>query len=289
MYKNILVPLDGSKVAEQVIPYARLLANACGAAVTLLRVSGSGVELLFSSSQSRSAYLEYTAASLQPLPINSVEKTGNPAEVIVDVAKDDADCLITMATHGVTGPGRWFLGSVASKVVQSAANPLLLIRAVENATPSEPIALKRVIVPLDGSGLAETVLPHVMTLASKLKLQVELVRVYLPPFNAYMVADGVRIDQGSAQVRKQLHEESEKYLDGKVAELRANRLDAVSAVVVEGDAANEIIGLATNSSQTMIAMSTHGRSGIGRWVLGSVAEKVVQHSRAPVLLIRAKG
>ena len=288
MYKKILVPLDGSKLAEQVIPYARLLANACGAAVTLLRVSGPDVQLPFSSKQATSDYLNYTAASLQPLPVDSVEKIGNPAEVIVDVAKDDADCLIAMATHGVTGPGRWFLGSIASKVVQSAANPLLLIRAGGNANSSEPIALKRVIVPLDGSGLAETVLPHVVTLASKLKLEVQLVSAYTMPFSTYVVAGGV-IEPGSAQIRKELHEQSGKYLDGKVAELRATGLHAVSAVVVEGDAANEIIGLATTSAQTMIAMSTHGRSGIGRWVLGSVAEKVVQHSHAPVLLIRARG
>ena len=288
MYKKILVPLDGSKLAEQVMPYARLLANAFGAAVTLLRVSGPDAQLPFSSSQSASDYLEYTAASLRPLPVASVEKIGNPAEVIVETAKDDADCLIAMVTHGVTGPGRWILGSIASKVVQSAVNPVLLIRAVENALPSEPTALKRVIVPLDGSGLAETVLPHVMTLASKLKLEVQLVRVYSPPFNAYVVAEGA-IAQRPAQVLKEAQEQSENYLDGKVAGLLANGFNAVSAAVVEGDAAHEIVELAISSPQSMIAMSTHGRSGIGRWVLGSVAEKVVQHSRAPVLLIRARG
>ncbi len=286
MYRKILVPLDGSKMAEQVMPYVRLLANASGAAVTLLRVSGPGAQMPFSSSQSASDYLKYTAASLQPLPTASVEKIGNPAEVIVDMAKDDTDYLIAMVTHGLTGPGRWFLGSIASKVVQSAANPLLLIRAVENVTPSEPIVLKRVVVPLDGSGLAETVLPQVMTLASKLKLEVQLVRVYSPPLNTYGVAYGV-IDQGPSQVRKELHEQSEKYLDGKAAGLLASGFDAVSVAVVEGDAASEIVEFATSSPQSMVAMSTHGRSGIGRWVLGSVAEKVVQHSRAPVLLIRA--
>lgn len=285
MYKKILVPLDGSKLAEQVLPYARLLADAYGAAVTLLRVSDPDERLPFSVSQSASDYLNYTAASLQPLSVESVEKIGKPAEAIVDSAMAGTDCLIAMATHGVTGPRRWFLGSVASKVVQSAANPILLIRPVENGLSPATIALKRVVVPLDGSGLAEKVLPHVASLARKLKLEVQLVRAYALPPNAYLVADGV-INQGPAQFRRSLHEECEKYLDGKVAGLRADGFDPVTATMIEGDAANEIVELAAGSPQCLVAMSTHGRSGVGRWVLGSVADKVVQHARAPVLLIR---
>jgi hypothetical protein len=83
---------------------------------------------------------------LSPLPVGVLEKIGKPAEVIVDLARADADGLIAMATHGVTGPRRWFLGSVASKVVQSAENPVLLIRATQPA-PTSP-AFERVIVPL---------------------------------------------------------------------------------------------------------------------------------------------
>ena len=286
MFNKILVPLDGSKLAEQVLPYARWLAGAYGASITLVRVTDPEARLPFTANQAASDYLKYTAASLAPLPVESVEKIGKPAEVIVETAKGDADCLIAMATHGLTGPRRWVLGSVASKVVQTADNPILLIRVAQDAAPLGPFALKRVIVPLDGSGLAEKVLPHVMVLASKLKLDMQLVRTYSLPPDAYVVADGV-IAQGPAQYRKNLHEESEKYLDGKVASLQADGFTAVSATVIEGDAASELIDLAAEPPQSLIAMSTHGRSGLGRWVLGSVAEKVVQHSRAPVLLIRA--
>ena len=287
MYKKILVPLDGSKLAEQVLPYARLLAESCGATVTLLRVTDPDARMPFSASQSASDYLKYTAGSLQPLTVESMEKIGDPAEVIVDSAKAAADCLITMATHGVTGPRRWFLGSVASKVVQSAANPILLIRPDQNRPSAAAVALKRMVVPLDGSGLAERILPHVAALARTLKLEIQLLRAYALPPNAYLVSDGV-IDQGPAQFRKALHEECEKYLDGKVAGLRADGFDPVTATLVEGDAAEEIVELAAGSPQSLIAMSTHGRSGVGRWALGSVAEKVVQHAHAPVLLIRAR-
>jgi len=286
MYKKFLVPLDGSKLAEQVLPYARLLADACGATLTLLMASDADAQLPFSMRQAANDYLKYMAANLPPLAVEAVEKIGKPAEAIVDSARADADCLIAMATHGVTGSRRWFLGSVASKVVQSAANPILLIRPIDSDLPAPAVELKRIVVPLDGSGLAEKILPHVASLARKLKLEVQLVRTYALPASAYLVADGV-IAQGPAQFRKELHEECEKYLDGKVAGLRADGVDPVTATIIEGDAANEIVELAAGSPQSLIAMSTHGRSGVGRWVLGSVAEKVVQHSRAPVLLIRA--
>lgn len=286
MYKKILVPLDGSKLAEQVLPYAQMLAGACGASITLVRVTDPDARLPFTANQSARDYLNYTAAGLKPLSVDAVEKIGKAAEVIVDTAKADVDCLIAMATHGMTGPRRWLMGSVASKVVQTAENPILLIRVTQDASPLGPFALRRVIVPLDGSGLAEKVLPHVRVLASKLKLDMQLVRTYSLPPDAYVVADGV-IAHGPAQYRKNLHEESENYLDGKVASLQADGFAAVSAAVIEGDAASELIELAEGPPQSLIAMSTHGRSGLGRWVLGSVAEKVVQHSRAPVLLIRA--
>jgi len=287
MYKKILVPLDGSKLAEQVLPYAQMLAGTYGASIMLLRVTDPDARLPFTANQSASDYLDFTAGSLKPLAVDTMEKIGKPAEVIVDIAKADANCLIAMATHGMSGPRRWVLGSVAGKVVQTAENPILLIRVAPDGAPLGPFALKRVIVPLDGSGLAEKALPHARALASKLKLDMHLVRTYSLPPDAYVVADGV-IAQGPAQYRKNLHEESEKYLDGKVASLQADGFAAVSATVIEADAASELIELAEDSPQSLIAMSTHGRSGLGRWVLGSVAEKVAQNSRAPVLLIRAR-
>jgi len=286
MFKKIVVPLDGSKLAEQVLPYAQVLAVACGASVTLMRVTDPDARMPFTTNQSASDYLKYTAASLTPLSVDTLEKIGKPAEVIVDITSGDDGYLIVMATHGVTGPRRWLLGSVASKVVQTAMSPILLIRANQEAALTGPIALKRLVVPLDGSGLAEKVLPYARVLASKLNLDLQLLRTYSLPPDAYVVADGV-IAQGPAQYRKSLHEESEKYLEEKVESLRADGFAAVSATVIEGEAASEIIDLAASPPQGLIAMATRGRSGLGRLVLGSVAERVVQNSISPVMLIRA--
>jgi len=289
MYNKILVPLDGSNFSEQVLPYAHVFADAYRAPVELLRITDPDARAPFWPPQADDRYLEEIAAQhfRSSVHVTTVAAIGKPAEVIVDHAKGDPACLIAMATHGLSGPRRWLIGSVASKVIQTAANPLLLIRPIEGADSSAPVSLDTVFVPLDGSGLAEKTLPHVCALAKVLNLEIHLLRVYTLPAEAYVIADGV-IAQGPAQYREELKKEAETYLDGKVAGLRAEGFDRVIATAIQGDAAaGEIIDLALSTPHDLIAMSTHGRSGIGRWVLGSVAERVIQHSQDPVLLIRA--
>ncbi|HYQ96757.1 MAG TPA: universal stress protein, partial [Candidatus Nitrosocosmicus sp.] len=149
-----------------------------------------------------------------------------------------------------------------------------------------PVKMDQIFVPLDGSGLAEKTLPHACALTKRLNLEMQLLRVYSLPVDAYVVADGV-IAQGPAQYREELARQAQDYLDGKVAGLRAEGFKRVVAIALEGDAASEIIDLGRKAPNSLIAMSTHGRSGIGRWVLGSVAEKIIQHAHNPVLLIRA--
>ena len=139
-------------------------------------------------------------------------------------------------------------------------------------------------VPLDGSGLTEKAFPYVRTLAKALKLEVQLVRVFTVPSAAYIVGNGM-ITQGPAPYIESVRGEAETYLDGKVQELQADGLEKVIATAIQGDAASAIIDLACRTEKNLIAMTTHGRSGIGRWMLGSTAERIIQHSRDPVLLI----
>lgn len=286
MYKKILVPLDGSPLAEQILPYVRALAVTYNIPVELLWVND--VDIAEWPPRSGKDYLRQAVAKFLSAVqrIDSFEADGKPAEEIVRRAEAEPSCLIAMATHGMSGMRRWLIGSVASKVAQLARNPLLLNRPSENADPAAAIELKTIFVPLDGSGLAEKALPHAVALAKRLKLAVQLLRIYTLPPDAFIAADGV-IAQGSAQFREAMHKEAESYLEGKVEALRAEGLDHVIGTAMEGDAASEIIDLAAKTAKSLIVMSTHGRSGIGRWLLGSVADKVLQHSRAPVLLIRA--
>jgi len=288
MYEKILVPLDGSKLAEQVLPFVHCLAKADDIPIELLTVTDPDARPPFWPAEADKSYLKKVSQRYFPAArrIATAVEIGKPADVIVNRAKDDPGSLIAMSTHGMSGMRRWILGSVASKVVQTVTNPLLLVRSVEGVDASAPVDLKTIFVPLDGSGLAEKVLPQVIELAGSMKLEVHLLRVYTLPVNAFVATDGV-IAQGPAPFRQELRNEAETYLGGKAAQLRAHGVEQIMTTALEGDPASEIIDIARNTANNLIAMSTHGRSGIGRWVLGSVAEKVVQHSRDPVLLIRA--
>lgn len=283
MYTKILVPLDGSRLAEQILPYASLLAEAFEIPVELLRVDDSGALTPSKGNE----YLKEIGDWAFPASVkfhHSIE-VANPTEAILRHAAVDRRTLIAMATHGLSGIHGWVMGSVAYKVVHATTNPVLLIRPTEEGDPGVAVKLGTVLVPLDGSGLADRILPHVVALAKKLSLEVTLVRAYTIPADTYIVGDGFYMDTLTRQ-QDAFKQEIDEYLTGKTEEIRAAGLNRVSPVSIHGDAAGEIIDFARKTQNSLIAMSTHGRSGLARWLMGSVAEKVVQHSPNPVLLIR---
>lgn len=286
MYNKILVPLDGSKLAEGVLPYARLLASALQLPVDLLHVNELETAAPATHPMQGAAYLKAMAASFPTtLTVNCRVENGRAAEVIVDSASKDSGTLIAMATHGRSGAQRWLLGSVAQKVIQVSTNPLLVIRPNEETHPSGGARLRTIILPLDGSHLAEKIFPHAVYLASRLKLEVVLIRTYTVPTTGYFMATGVSppaMGEFGAKIKK----ETEDYLQAKVEELQAEGIEKVSFTVVEGRGPEEIIDLARKTSDNLVAMSTHGRSGMGRWVLGSVTDRVVCYCGDPVLVIR---
>jgi nucleotide-binding universal stress UspA family protein len=297
MYSRMLIPLDESKLAEQVLPYARYLVKALSIPVELLEVvdpdalklvanpeRGRYIDTLLADRRaSASNYLETIAGSFQGARVRFSVENGKAEELIIDKAAADKNTLIVMATHGRSGIQRWLLGSVADKVLHGSTNHLFLIRATEQGKTDGEAPLKKVIVPLDGSPLAEKVLPHVVDLGKKMRLDVALVRTYaLPPAIA---AD--EYGAYSEELFNQLEAEAKDYLGEKIKEVEQNGLKNVSSVVDLGYGAEEITALARKTPDNFIAMCTHGRSGISRWVLGSVTERVVRHSGDPVLIIRA--
>jgi nucleotide-binding universal stress UspA family protein len=230
------------------------------------------------------AYLRGVASTFPGADIKCSVERGRAEEVIVKKGAADTGLLITMATHGRSGLNRFLLGSVAEKVLRGTANPLLLVRATEEATSDGEATLKSIIVPLDGSELAESVLPMVAGVAKKLDLEIELFRAYHIPSYAYAGDEGyaVNYDELVSGVR----DEASEYLDKKATELKKLGVAKVSCVTKDGFAGDEIISLARKTPDNLIAMCSHGRSGVQRWVLGSVAETVVRHSGDPVLITR---
>jgi nucleotide-binding universal stress UspA family protein len=290
MYKKILVPLDGSNLSAAVLPYVRWLASALKLPVELLNVNDPD-RLAPYSPPIENDYLENIAASFtQDCNVKCTIEQGNSADVIIRRASAEPKILTAMATHGYSGAARWLLGSVAQKALHVLPSDLLLMRP-KSANNGGQIELKTVLLPLDRSALAEQALPKVSELARLLNLETLLVHVtkhvYSGPPDAYLPVFG------AIPNLKELWEhdktEGDKYLREKVEQLRARGITRLSSRVIPGGvdgAAAEIIDLADQIPGSLIAMTSHSEGGMGRWLIGSVTERVVCHSRIPVLVVR---
>jgi len=307
MYKKILIPLDGSEVAEIVFPYAKELAVRLNPDITFLYVCNQHES---ESIAVYRAYVDHMAENIINQAMDVQEKegiqkpdqlvkaegevvVGHPAEEILRCADEKEVDLMLMATHGRSGIKRWAMGSVADKVLRSSTVPVWLVRAgaPESKTYNEEL-MRKIIVLLDGSELSQSVLPHVETLVKQ--WGVELVDVILlmvcepldtPPVSAIgmeaPVNFGDLVEEHIAYSKKA----ADQYLAGVAMRLKDAGLK-VSSEVLEGAPAGEIIDYANENPYSLIAMATHGRSGIGRWVYGSVAEKVLSGASSPVFLVR---
>jgi nucleotide-binding universal stress UspA family protein len=299
MYGKILVPLDGSRTAEKVLPYARYLSGKFKVPIELLAVIDiAEIASHIASEKARfldtiiedgvrhsTSYLRGVATTFSDIDVSCSVEKGNAGDAIIERAASDKSMLITMATHGRSGLNRFLLGSVAEKVLRGTANPLLLIRATDDAKSEGEVGLKSIIVPLDGSALAESVLPMVAEIAGNLNLEVELFRAYHIPYNVYAGDEGFYAGNYE-ELLNSVRDEAQEYLDRKAAEVRKLGVAKVTCVAKEGFAGDEIISLGRKTPDNLIAMCSHGRSGVKRWVLGSVAETVVRHSGDPVLITR---
>jgi nucleotide-binding universal stress UspA family protein len=300
MYTRLLVPLDGSKTAENVLPYARWLAKGLNLPVELLAVIdivafGSSLDhertvhlerILTEQRQAAQRYLETVGRSFEPTQVTFSVQSSTAAEMIVEQAAKDRGTLIAMSTHGRSGVRRWLLGSVTEKVFRSTVNPLLVVHAHQDVDINSDATLKTVVVPLDGSQVAETALLNVVELAKRWDFQVLLVRAFELPAGAYYGSEGYLPNY--SELLRNLREEARVYLVSKEDELKAQGVKNVAPVLLEGSGEEEIIKFAHKEPASLIVMCTHGRSGVKRWILGSVTEKVVRHSGVPVLIVRAQ-
>jgi nucleotide-binding universal stress UspA family protein len=280
MTHTVLVPLDGSKLAESVLePLGGGVLGGRGTKRHLVRVvpdAPTQAEQEEALDQA-GAYLEAVAKRLEGDGIEcstSLER-GDPADGILTAAAAVEPDLIVMSTHGHSGVTRWLRGSVAERVLRSSPTPLLVLNPAALAETSGGEGIRRILVPLDGSELADRVLPMVEGLALARDAMVTLLRVQ--PFAPAAVPSPIlqptgwdpRQVEGTLALQKQRLEEA-----GVRVEIRA----------AIGNEAAEIVSAAADSD--LVAMTTHGRSGPSRWWFGSVAEQVVRHCDCPLLLLR---
>jgi nucleotide-binding universal stress UspA family protein len=305
--KSILVPLDGSALAEQTLPYVRMLATLLGAKVHLLRVVAeeekedlvaSNAAVLYEVGaveapmparemriwdmlrQHAEGYLDDQAMRLRQggLHVDVHVQVGSPADTIVEVAEHtDAD-LIAMATHGYSGIKRWALGSVTDKVVQATTTPVFVVPG--GAAPSLP-RLRRIMLTLDGSEFAKQALPCALDLVFGARAGLILFEAIAPTLDVFQ---GITLP---ADVQIALRDQAFKELRAVAGELRSYEITATT-VVINGYAAEKIVEVASQHQADLIVMATHGYSAIKRWALGSVADKVLHATSTPLLLVHAR-
>jgi nucleotide-binding universal stress UspA family protein len=294
VYSKIIVPLDASPIAEGILPYVRTLARSFQVPIELLHVITPDVVDSLSDPAHRRyavdveddlrrhglAYLRPVAASLPKTSrVECVVRIGDATEMITAEAKPGM--LVAMATHGRSGVQRWLLGSVTEKVVHSVRSHLLLARGGHKAQFGETL-LTSAVVPLDGSALAESILPSVAMLAKMMALRVILLRACSVPNAFYATKEYV---PNMGEFIERVKADARAYLETKAVSLRAQGVTTeLSTVLAEGDGAAEIIDFARETPNNLVAMSTHGRSGARR-LLGSVTDRVVRHSWDPVLIV----
>jgi len=288
MLTSILVPLDGSTFADRALPFAVSLARVHDARLSLLHTMPIVPAVVQPWSElDVAAKLEGMAARVRERGLQATARTtyGDAANTILDAVTEVRADLIVMATHGRSGIGRWFYGSAADQILRQATVPVMMV-PVAHASAWEQDRPSTILVPLDGSELAEQALAVASAIGGGTGASLVLLRV-VPRFTEVTsLFDPVHLSLApldSARMRG-----AEDYLQSlaSAAHWAAGPADTV---VGEGDVPSEIARVARQEGVDLIVMATHGRTGLARLTAGSVATAVLQHAQTPVLLVRPAG
>ncbi|MBI5879047.1 MAG: universal stress protein [Chloroflexi bacterium] len=296
MFAKILIPLDESTQAEQVLPCALAIARRMRSEVTLLcavpsiqqnEVTDDGHlidmdELMEIAQREAREYLNAIAGPLhaEGISVKTALETGIPAECILDFAQSMDVDLIAMSTRGRSGVGRWVFGSVADRVLRHATCPVLLTRS--GPPMRGDASIQRVLLPLDGSPLAELAVPPAVQLARAFGAEIVLTRVITLPPAIYGTPEAMPLVVEEPGDEKQATE----YLQSWRTRLEADGV-RTHIVVSRPPVAEALLDMVRGQQANLIVMSTHGRSGVRRWVYGSVADRVLHSTPVPILLLRA--
>jgi nucleotide-binding universal stress UspA family protein len=300
---SILVPLDGSYLAEHAIPYGRAIAGPEGRLIFLevlpapepirgplgdqIVDAEQAGDMLVDEANTR---LSETTNRWRPVSgeVEVETRHGSPIDQILKFAKDQGSAYIVMASHGKGALRRLAFGSVADEIARNSPIPVLLIHTGGEEPAIEAVTIKRLILPMDGSELSQAAIPVAIDVGSRLKspaivLQAvtpEVIATTYPGTEAYYASDvyDELITQQENAAKEEMAQESAKLtkvgIEATPMVLVGSIVEAIQRVVEPGD---------------IIIMTSHGRTGIRRFVLGSVAERLTRSGVAPVLLVPAPG
>ena len=298
-FQSILVPLDGSPLAEQAIPIALAIAERARSKVKLVLVhhpllmepGPAYIKVELAMQKADREYLRSVTARLRERLGRALSSAVLPGPIVQTLAKyirELSTDLVVMTTHGRGGLRRAWLGSVTDHLIRTSEVPILVVRPGETDAAESFAGLTGILVPLDGSPLAEAVLEPAVALARLWDGEVTLVQVVHPvlldpepvlPFPAGYSDKATAIQRESAQ----------DYIRDVAERLRESGVKASGVAVIGGGIADTLINLARPERVSLLAVATHGRGGLKRLVLGSVADKLVRGSNVPMLVVRPTG
>lgn len=271
MFDRVLIPLDGSPLAEAVLTQVRPLLIRKEVELLLVQALtvAAGVEVdpsgqLDSLRAEAIRYLEGVEKRLKAegARVRTFVKAGGAAEVVLDVAEKENASLIVMSTHGRTGPARWLLGSTAEKVLRASPAPVLALRSF--GIPGAR-SFRKLVVGVGGDGALDVLDPVI---------------AFAKVFGSHILL--LNVCEGHPQCAVPVPWMTRAYERIREAGLTVEPLMKV------GDAAHELLEAAREQGADLIALTTHGRAGPSRWMLGSVAERVLRHAAVPLLVVRVK-
>jgi nucleotide-binding universal stress UspA family protein len=294
MYRMVLVPLDGSAFAEQALPFAASIVRQTSAQMQIIR-SHSPAALLAPDSEfvvdtsldervrkEEEAYLKTMVETLRAaagVGATPILLPSFASEAICAHARASHADLIVMATHGRGGLSRFWLGSMADAMIRSVHVPLLLIHPKEESIDlATDFAPRKIMIPLDGSDLAEQAIEPAITLGTQNEAEYTLLRVVGPCLSPMEEFNQPLIDQ--------FRERTEAYLKGVANKLRKRGLTVQTCAIVNQPIAPALLQQVRALGIDAIALATHGRGGLGRVLIGSVADKVIRGAEIPVLVHR---
>jgi len=297
MFEHILVPLDGSALAECVLPHTVALSQALGGRVTLLRVaesSGTAAPTVDAygwhiHKAEASAYLDAVSARLQRetgLETRTVVQEGRAAESILKFAAGEGVDLIVLSSHGRSGLSRWNISSIVQKIVWQAYLPVMIVRAYQPlpADLSE-FRYRKLMVPLDGSLRAEYVLPLAVTLARFHRAELLLTHVVARPYLACTATPEAEDLALAEQLTERNRRVASRYLEEHRARLAAE-VEVRSRLVVSEDVATALHEVVEEEGVDLIVLCAHGHSARTRWPYGNIVASFITYGTTPLLIVQ---
>ena len=306
-FETIILPLDGSELSESAVPYAVEMARLMNAQLILLRVleemrpvfdTACRDMVLIDDANPRLELQspEFLAPVIARIEHEGIEpravvRLGDPGDDILAETGLHPRPLLVMTSHGRGGLGRVLMGSVATRVLRHAPCPVLVVRPRADQPAANKVRFHRIVVPVDGSPLAERALPVAAAVAQTARASVELVRVAetyrdempknvsFPRAVPYQRAALRRFARLEARVRR--------YLRERASHLQDEGLEATWEQL-SGDPARQLLELLEREQPDLIVMTTHGHGLVARWWFGSVADQLLTESRTPIFLIRVR-